>query len=187
MKALFVIVPGLLLVGCGDSATPTAEAVLAEEVGPQPDHEAWDVVYRITEEGRPRVTVDAAYMARFETKDSLYTLLQPHPDSANGRVTAHLYDEAGNPSATLIADEIVHFERQYRFNARGEVVVVTTDGERLETERLDWTENERRITSPGFVRITTPTETLQGYELDAAEDLSEYKIFRITGRVLVEE
>lgn len=188
MRIAVVIVSLLLLTGCGDSATPTAETVLAEEAeGPPPDHEAWDIVYRISEEGRPRVTVTAAHFARFETQDSLYALLQPHPDSSDGRVHAQLYDEDGNPSAVLTADEILHFERQHRFNARGRVVVVTEADERLETERLDWTETERRITSPGFVRITTPTETIQGYELDAAEDLSEYTIFRITGRVLVEE
>ncbi len=41
--------------------------------------------------------------------------------------------------------------------------------------------------TPGFVRLTTAAERLQGYNLEANEDLTNYSLKRITGTVIVEE
>lgn len=66
-------------------------------------------------------------------------------------------------------------------------MVVTTAGRRLETPRLTWLEADKRIRAPGFARITSPTEDVRGYNLDAAEDLSTYRLTRIVADVEVDE
>ena len=150
-----------------------------------PVEEIWDVQVKSSEEGRPRVYIEADVMRKYENADSTYVVLES--DSAGSRVTVRLFDEFGQPSAVIKADQVIRREEEGRFEARGDVEVVNIDGERLESEELRWTEDERIIRTHTFVRIQTPTERLEGYDLEAAEDLSTYRLERVTGRVLVRE
>ncbi len=174
-----------LLGGCErQAAAPTMEAVRSEGA---PDQESWDVRLAVSEDGLPRAHLEAPYLARYERRDSSFSLLQSPPDSLAGRVTAQLFDEAGDSSATVRADRLFYYDRERRFEAQGNVVVVTPEGKRLESEHLAWREDERRVRTPGFVRITTPTERIQGYDLVADENLDNYRIARVTGEVTIEE
>lgn len=181
LVGLLVLVGGL---GCERrTASPPSLEELRAASGPE--QENWGTHYRLTIDGRPRLEIMAAHMAQFEEEDSTYTLLQG--DSLAGRVKALVFDEAGQASATIEADQLLYFNEEERYEARGEVVVVSEDDRRLEGEHLVWDEAERKIRTPHFVRITTPQERIQGYELVADEDLDTYSLARITGQVSVEE
>jgi hypothetical protein len=101
------------------------------------------------------------------------------------RVRTVLFDIRGDSSAVLRADRIVYYEKERRYDAFGNVIVVTTDGKRLESEKLTWLEEAREIRTRRFVRITTPTEQVQGNGLVADEDLETYQIGRFTAEVEV--
>lgn len=169
------------------ASAPSMEDVRAEVA---PRQESWDVKYVVTEtapdevSSRPRLDIEANYMATFETEDSTYTLMLG--DSLR-RVLAHLYDEAGDTSATLQANRLTLFEEEDRFEARGNVVAETPDERILESEHLIWLEKEREVRTPGFVRITTPEERVEGYDLVADENLESYVLRRITGQVILED
>jgi hypothetical protein len=90
-------------------------------------------------------------------------------------------------SATIRANRIVYHDEDRRFDARGRVIVTTPGGKHLESEHLVWLEDERRITAPDFVSITTPTDRIQGYRLRADENLDTYQLGRVTGQVTVEK
>lgn len=158
-----------------------------------PDQESWGVHFYVTdvpdtsEESRRRLEMVADYLAKYEREDSTYQLLQGLPDSLNRRVTAYLFDARGDSSATLTADRVRYFDQEKRFEAEGNVIVVTKDGKRLESEHLTWLEEEQKVRTPGFVRIIKPKEQVQGYGLVADEDLSSYQLGRITAQVAVEE
>lgn len=169
------------------ATAPSMEDVRSEI---SPHQESWDVHYRVSEtnadavESRPRLDIDANYMATYETEDSTYTLMLG--DSLQ-RVTAQFYDEVGDSSATVRANRLILYEEEDRFEARGNVVATTPDDRMLESEHLIWYEKEREVRTPGFVRITTPQERVQGYDLVADENLESYTLRRVTGQVLVEE
>lgn len=169
------------------ASTPSMDDV-RNEVAPQ--QESWDVRYVVTEtdpeavSSRPRMDIEANYMASYETEDSTYTIMQG--DSLE-RVLVHFYDEVGDTSAALRADRIFLFEEEDRFEAWGNVVAETPDDRHLESEHLVWLEAMREVRTPGFVRITTPKETVQGFDLVADENLETYTLRRITGQVLVED
>ena len=181
----------LLTAGCERRAeTPTLAEVRAEG---GPDQESWGVHFYVTqvpigsEESRIRVEMLADYMAQYEREDSTYQLLRGHPDSLNRRVIAYLYDGQGDSSATLTADRVLYFDREKRFEAQGNVVVVTREDKRLESEKLIWLEDERKIRTQSFVNIVSPTEHVQGYGLVADEDLKTYQIGRFTAQVTLDE
>lgn len=176
-----------LAAACGRAPAPSMEDVRAEVA---PKQESWNVRYYVTEsaageeDSRPRLEIDALYMASFETEDSTYTVMQS--DSA-GRVTSLIFDEAGDTSATVRATRLVLLDGDRRFEATGNVVVETPDDKTLHSEHLVWFQDERKMRTPGFVRIRTPNERVQGYELVADENLETYTLRRMIGQVTVEE
>lgn len=157
----------------------------------EPTQESWNVHYVISEAGsqanesRTRFEIIADYMATFETPDSTYTVMQS--SSNDSRVLAYMYDEAGDTSATLRADRLILHDEDRTFEAMDNVVVITPDEKRLESEHLVWLEADRTLRTPGFVRIETPEERVQGYNLTADEDLTTYTLARVTGQVTVED
>ncbi len=175
----------MLGAGCERRApAPVAVDQIREDL---PDHESWRTRFYVSEDGIPRMEIAAAYMAEFEREDSTYMVLTGLPDSLGPRVTVFLFDAEGDSSATLTADQVYYYENERRFEAHGNVIVVTREGRRLESEDLFWDERERKVRTPGFVRITTEKERIQGYHLEADEDLATYRLERVTGRRLVED
>ena len=172
-----------LLAGCARQDEPIPPGVAMED---RPDQETWDVALTLSMEGQPRAFVEAPYLARFERADSTFTRFGPAAPDDTTRVEVRVYD-AGRPTATVEADRLLYLDERRRFVAEGRVVVETETGKTLRSEALTWDEADRRLRTDGFVRITTPTERLQGYRLVADEDLETYTLARITGQVTVEE
>lgn len=179
-------------VGCVERGfKPPTLADVREEL--EPKQESWDVRFSVSETGLgqeeslPRMQIVSDYMATFETADSTYTLMRGDPDSTGNRVLAVLFGAAGDTSATVTSDRMIYFDSERRFEARGQVLVVTPADKLLETEHLHWNEADRKVRAPGFARITTPSERVQGYQLLADEDLTTYTLARVTGQVTVDE
>ena len=182
----FCLLGSLLFCAC---TTPTDNLPSLEDLRDEqrPDQESWFTRYDVLAGDRPRMQVYADYIANYDRQDSTYMILRGHPDSLSSRIVAHLYDEAGDSSATIVANEMIYFERDRRMESRGNVVVTTSDQKRLETEHLIWLELDQKVRTEGFVRITSPRENIQGYDLVADEDLENYAIARVTGKSLVDD
>lgn len=161
----------------------TVQSVLAEDV---PDQESWSPVLRVTENGQPRMSMLAGYMARFETPDSVYMHLSAL-DSTDVQVTVELFDEFGRRNATVRADNVLYFESERRFIARGAVSVQASGDRNLESEHLAWSEVTQRVTTPGFATITTATRVMSGWGLDADENLEDLSLTRVSGIVTPDE
>jgi hypothetical protein len=82
---------------------------------------------------------------------------------------------------------VVFFNQKGRYEAYGNVVVLTKEGRRLESEHLTWNQFDRTIRTRRFVRITTPSEDVRGNGLVADEDLETYQIGRFTAEVEVDD
>lgn len=177
-----ILILGLL--GCERQAPTSATTVSTTN---RPDQVSFDAQFVMTKGSARRAEIFATRMEHYRRGDSTYALLRGDPDSSNQRVTAYLYTEDGDSSATLRANRMMYFEDKEQFEAFGRVVVTTQDHKRLESEHLAWNEADRTIRTPGFVRITTPSEHVEGQGLVADENLDTYQIGRFTARVDVDE
>ena len=101
------------------------------------------------------------------------------------RVIAYVFEE-GDSSAVITAIRMLFFADEGRFEAFGDVEVVTTEGKQLYSEQLTWDQTNRKIRTRRFVRIVTPSEEVQGNGLLADEDLDTYQIGRFTANVDIE-
>ena len=172
-----------LFVGC-ERQSPETTAPRDFDLEEQPAHESWGSEFYVSEDAVPVVVMTAPYTRQYDYKDSTVTVLT---SSETERVVATIFDDSGATSSTVTADEIRYMEQRQQFVASGAVVVITETGERLETEQLNWDEESEMIYAPGFARIYTEKENMQGYELEAAKDLSFYSMARPTGVVTVDE
>lgn len=97
------------------------------------------------------------------------------------------YNEEEKPTTTLKADYGVRYEDTKRMEAKYNVEVVNENGEKLNTEHLVWDEQQKKITSDAFVKITTAREIIMGKGLEANQDFTRYEIKEITGSVRLAE
>ncbi|MFB6249177.1 MAG: LPS export ABC transporter periplasmic protein LptC [Salinibacter sp.] len=185
--ALAVLVAaGLLgpLSGC-EYRSRTGPAVPTDSAqGQTPSQKTWDATFTLSEKGRRRAIIRAARMDQYSTDDSTYSIWRTLSDT--GRVRSYIF-EKGDSSATITADSVVYYPKEGRFEAYGNVVVQTTEGRRLESERLTWNQFDRKIRTQRFVHITTPTQDVRGNGLVADEDLESYQIGEFSAKVEVEK
>ncbi len=93
------------------------------------------------------------------------------------------FDENEKVSATLKANYGVRYENSKRMEVKYAVEVINAEGTKLETERLVWDENSKRIYTDAFVRITTATEIIMGKGMESNQDFSKYELKQVTGQI----
>lgn len=67
------------------------------------------------------------------------------------------------------------------------VEAINEKGDVLNTEQLFWDAKKHQIYSEKFVKITTQSQIITGYGLEANEDLSWYEIKKPSGEIEIEE
>lgn len=183
---LMVLLVGTM--GCEQRSGGPTDVSVPEE---GPDQVSWEARFALSEGGSRRAEIIAGQMEHYSRDDSSYAVLRSPPDSADvasdRRVTAYLFTPEGDSSATIRADRMLYFDQEGRFEAYDNVVVTTPTDRRLESEHLVWEETRRKIRTPGFVRITTPSEYVEGTGLVADEDLETYQLGRFSARVTLDE
>lgn len=113
----------MLASACTDSGVrPTTVTLTADSA----DQVLFKMSTRITESGVLRSFVDA---------DTAY-LYQRSQSMDLRHFTVRLFDEQGNHKSTLTANTGIYLTTTRRLDARGNVVVLSTDGKKLQTEHL---------------------------------------------------
>lgn len=93
------------------------------------------------------------------------------------------FDQEENVSATLKANYGLRYDLSKRMEAKYAVEVVNRNGEKLETEKLIWDENTKRIYTDAFVKITTGSEIIMGKGMESNQDFTKYEIKQVTGQI----
>jgi len=164
-----------------ESRSQQAELVIETNSGPK--LESWDVELNVLKNSQPRYHIIAGYQAQYEQGDSSYSLLLPSRERDGDPVQIVLFDENGSESGTLSAMEILYYDQRGSIEAKSEVKLLGKDQKVLSSEYLYWSEDDRKVSTSGFVTIDSPSEKLQGYDLIANEDLSDVEIKNLTGIV----
>jgi LPS export ABC transporter protein LptC len=172
MRRIIAIFTILIVVGC----------TRLQETGPVdktteklPSQTIYDGTIDVVKGGRLQYVIKAGRIRSYERER--LTLL----DSS---VVVDFYNQVGKHTSVLTSDQARVEENKNIFQALGDVVVVTDSGDVLRTERLYWDEAKRRIRSDTLVTIVTPTDSLQGYDFEADENLSSMQLRQPTGLTL---
>lgn len=141
--------------------------------------ESWDVEMVLTQDGQKRIYIEGSYAINYQQEEDKRT-------DISGPVYVQIYDSTGAIESEAWSKRAVYLEQDAEFELYDSVRVRTIDDRRLYTEFLRWTQNTDEITSPNYVTIITPTDSISGRGFEGLTDLSSYTIIEPRGRWMLE-
>lgn len=149
-----------------------------------PTQESWDVEYVYTDSGKVTARMTAPFLREIKSKDNPDQAELEMPEGVKLRV----FNKNTGLEESLLTARYAKINQQTGLaEARGDVVIVNSEGARLETEELFWQRDKDIIMTEKFVKITTKDEILYGEGLEANSGFNTYKIFKIRGTISVKE
>jgi LPS export ABC transporter protein LptC len=146
--ALALVLGALAAAGCS-GRTRTGPMGAGAEL---PDQEVTDFVLTETDQGRPQWTLYARYAATYQAKNLV----------VSRDVRVDFFDDKGARSSELTARQGEIQQQTRDMTARGNVVLQTTEGTRMTTEELHFSNERQQITSDRLVRVEREGDILQG-------------------------
>lgn len=99
---------------------------------------------------------------------------------------ADFFNEYGNITSTLTALYAVQYERDNKIYIRDSVVVKSANNETLETEELIWDEQQKKLYTDKWVKVSTANEVIYGYGFSANQEFTYWNINKVRGRLNIE-
>lgn len=171
-----LLVASMLLAGCEEKVKPPISANGLS--GDIPSQESWNASIRFTDSGRTSAVLRAGHIAMYAARGR--TML----DSG---IVVDFYDTEQRHTSVLTARRGIVNDATKDFEARDSVVVVSDSGTTLRTEELYWLNAARKVRSPAYVEIVSPTEQLRGQGFESDQSLKHYTVFQVSGKAKGDE
>lgn len=162
----------LLLVACAEPVRPPRTDA-AGSTRP-PAHVSYNLRVVFSDSTHTRAVLQSAEARVYDDRQE--TVLRD-------TITVEFFSRStGARVARLSADSAVIDDRTRNMHAFGDVSV-WSDSTRtlLETRTLFWDHARQRISTKDFVRITAPSETIQGVGFESDQFLTSYTLYRVQG------
>jgi len=170
-----IILLGLVgLTGCGKEQTASTGRAALTDSSLQPDSEVSGARIYLYDRGRVTTEIVAEKIVKYETLDSTmaYTL------------DIDVYDSTGAVTTDIVGDSGIIRESTGNMSIYGNVVVLTADCFKLETEYLYWDAQIDSIKTDAFVRLTKGKDIITGWGLQADQQLRSTRILsQVSGTI----
>jgi LPS export ABC transporter protein LptC len=143
-----------------------------------PTQESWNAIITFTDSGKVTAILHSGHIASFTERR--YTLL-------DSNIVVDFFDQYEKHTSVLTAQRGRVNDVTHDFEAHDHVVVVSDSGTTLRTEELYWNNTTRKINTPAFVEIVSPTEHIFGHSFESDQSLKHYAIFKVTGQAKANE
>lgn len=135
-----------------------------------------DVEILYSDSAKLKVKIVTPQLDRYEKEAR-----KPYIEFPKG-IKVYFYDDSMHVIAQMSSRYAIRKENERLWEARDDVVVINTKGEKLNTEQLFWDENTEKIYSNSFSKITTPNgENIGERGFEARQDFSEWKFIGSRG------
>lgn len=141
--------------------------------------ESWDVAISLMRKGRTRMTIEGSHSVQYQTEENKRTTI-------DGPIYVQLYDTTGALETEAWSKRAVYYDNDREFELMDSVRVQTVDNRQLYSEYLKYIQDSDRISSPEFVTIITPSDSISGRGFSGLTDLTSYTITEPRGRLIVE-
>ncbi len=141
--------------------------------------ESWDVEMVLMQDGSTRMYIEGSYAINYQLKDRKETRI-------SGPVYVQIFDSLGSVETEAWSKRAIYHEEDAEFELFDSVRVQTINDRFLFSDYLKWSQDTDRITSPYFVIIITPTDSISGRGFDGLTDLSSYTITEPRGRLIID-
>ena len=126
-----------------------------------------------TENGTVKVRLVASRIERFQN-------IQPELIFSN-HLEVYFYNDSSQLQSILMADYASIDEEKKIMLAQNNVILISNDDKKLETNELFWDENKNKIYTDKKVKITTGKEVIYGEGFTSTPDFKQYSITKIHG------
>jgi LPS export ABC transporter protein LptC len=126
-----------------------------------------------TENGKIKVKIVAGKIERFQNSQP-QLIFSEH-------LEVYFYNDSSQLQSTLMADNASIDEENKIMLAKENVVLISSDAKKLETDELVWDEKQNTIYTDKKVKITTGKEIIYGEGFISNPDFTEYSISKIHG------
>ena len=124
-----------------------------------------------TENGSVKVRVLATIIERFHD-------IQPALIFSD-HLEMYFYNDSSQLQSTLMADYASIDEERNIMMVQHNVILISIDNKKIETDELIWDENENKIYTDKEVKITTGKEIIYGEGFTSTPDFKKYSITKI--------
>jgi LPS export ABC transporter protein LptC len=172
LKLVYILF-SFILVSCFEKETSTVDLIKIETEN-HPD-------FKIKS---PKVDFyDSIHIKAVLTADFAENYIKYNYTSLFNNVHLDFYENHSKNIETYIdADSAVIFNNNNNMFAYNNVYVWSKKSKTsLKTDFLEWNENKRMLFSDKYVKINSPVEIIEGYGFESNQDLSNYKIFKVSG------
>jgi LPS export ABC transporter protein LptC len=147
----FACVSSAALAACGGDrgATPTAQTTFSDSA----EQIVFGVQHSLTDNGISKAALSSDTVMIFDNQTRF---------ELRGSVKLFMLDSIGIPEATLTSAAATYSTQLRNMEARGNVVVTTTDGKRLDTQHLVYDQGQNKIRSDSAFVIVEPTRRTEG-------------------------
>jgi LPS export ABC transporter protein LptC len=168
----------ILLAGCGQKTISEADQTAETDSALIPDSEVLGATVYLYSGERITTEIRADTIRRFEAIDSTMGYI----------LDIDFFDSLGLVNSNLIGDSGVIRETSNTLRVFGDVVVVTRDSARLETDWLKWNPDRGKIVTDAFVRFSRGEDVMTGWGMEADPDLGRLRIVsQVSGSVTEEQ
>ncbi len=163
-----------ILSGCSSKEPSATDSADLNDSASKPDTEVSGAKIYLYDRGRVTTEILSERIIRFESNDSTMAY----------KLEIDILDSAGQVSTEIVGDSGIIREVSGQLYIYGNVVVITEDDSRLETDYLWWDSKADKIKTDSFVKITREGDVITGWGLVADEKLNSYKILnQVSGAV----
>mgnify|MGYP002879866179 CR=1 FL=1 len=98
-------------------------------------------------------------------------------------IKVFVYNQRLDTIATITSDFAIQNKHKKLVEASQNVILKNSHNEQLNTQKLFWNSNTKKIYTDDFVTINTENEIIMGYGFVTDESFSSYTLSNITGTV----
>ena len=176
--AFLAAVMFLLLSGCSSSKKNLTDAIL--ECDSLPTMQSLGVTTLISDSGITRYKIITEEWNIFDKKNP------PHWAFEKG-IYLEKFDTLLRIDANILADTAYYYEKKKLWELRGNVKILSQQGDKFETQQLFWDERNKKIYSDQYIRIEQPDKAIAGYGFESNQELTEYEIKNTEGVFTIED
>lgn len=140
--------------------------------------ESWGVNMQIMEEGQLKLKLKGSYAASIKTEQQNITRI-------SGPVYIEIFNEEGQADTFVDSDSAVYKPDESIFELFGNVFVQAPEDKRLRSQYLKWERTQDRVSTPEFLIIVTPTDSVSAIGFEGETNLSNYTLREVTGETVI--
>ncbi|MEO8663969.1 MAG: LPS export ABC transporter periplasmic protein LptC [Ignavibacteria bacterium] len=164
----FLLLMLVLSSSCDDKFKPDQINTTVDDA---PSQESWNSTVIFSDSGKTKAILHAGHISVYTNKG--FTLID------SGATVDFFKDE--KKVSTLTGKRAKIDDRTKDIEIFDSITVINYEGSELKTQKLLWTNKTQKVSSDEFVRITTPTEAIEGIGFESDQNLRNYKIFKVSG------